>query len=180
MAGGSSPQRIRFWIYVCLFYLLAFSAIHHYSPQYYGQKEADYRSPVGEAQQPLQLRHDKMGKGHFGASRSRGRRHTGIDIEANMGEFVYATKSGRVQYAGTKGGYGLFVRIEHPDGLNTRYAHLSEIGVKSGSWVDRGQVIGAIGKTGNALHPAIKSHLHFEVRQREDAVDPTLILPEAA
>ena len=88
-----------------------------------------------------------------------GRMHTGIDIAANHGAPVVAGEAGRVTSAAYQGGYGLMVQIDHGGGVVTRYAHLSSAAVKSGQQVERGQLIGRVGSTGNSTGP----HLHFEV-----------------
>ena len=88
-----------------------------------------------------------------------GRMHTGIDIAANHGAPVIAAEAGRVMSAAYQGGYGLMVQIDHGGGVVTRYAHMSSAAVKSGQQVERGQLIGRVGSTGNSTGP----HLHFEV-----------------
>lgn len=151
--------------------LWVFSAV----PQYFEYMERTHHLPASFQGQFI-LRGDSMGKGFFGASRSNGRRHNGIDIRSQLGAPVTASKSGRVTFAGTEGGYGNYIRIDHPDGTNTRYAHLTEFKVKRGQWVWRGQPIGTIGNTGNANHPAILPHLHYEIRRQEEPLDPTFQL----
>ena len=66
------------------------------------------------------------------------------------------------------GGYGNVIYIAHAGGLETRYAHLSRIDVRMGQVVTSGQLIGAVGSTGNSSGP----HLHFEIRQNGAAVNP--------
>lgn len=140
----------------------------------YARSEPFYGCPVGLADPGIApLRSDHYGKGHFYASRNRGRRHKGIDLVSAVGAPVTASKSGRVARAETDKGYGLFVEMFHPDGLQTRYAHLDRIDVKPGDWVRKGQVIGTSGKTGNAINPHIKAHLHFEIRYGSSALDPS-------
>ena len=151
--------------------LWIFSAV----PQYFEYAERSHFLPAALNGQFV-LRNDSMGKGYFGASRSNGRHHNGIDLQSTLGAPVGASKSGRVVFAGTEGGYGNYIRLEHPDGTNTRYAHLSEMRVKPGQWVWRKQIIGAIGNTGNADHPAILPHLHYEIRRQEEPIDPTFLL----
>jgi murein DD-endopeptidase MepM/ murein hydrolase activator NlpD len=100
----------------------------------------------------------------------RWRAHEGIDYAANTGTPVRAVAEGSVVRAGWSGGYGQMVEIRHPDGVVTRYGHLSRIaaGVKAGSTVSQGDVIGAVGRTGLATGP----HLHFELRVNGRATDP--------
>lgn len=88
--------------------------------------------------------------------------HGGVDIAASTGTRVYASRRGRVIRAGTAGGYGKLVVIEHDHGYQTYYGHLSRIDVKKGDIVDAGKWIGLVGSTGRATGP----HLHFEVRKK--------------
>lgn len=90
--------------------------------------------------------------------------HSGTDIAAPHGTPVVAAYSGRVETAGYIGGYGLTVILRHADNTQeSRYAHLSEIFVRPGTWVAQGTEIGSVGSTGNSTGP----HLHFEWRQRQ-------------
>jgi murein DD-endopeptidase MepM/ murein hydrolase activator NlpD len=89
----------------------------------------------------------------------RARPHTGIDITAPIGTPVVASAKGRVSFVGSQGDYGLMVDIDHGYGHVTRYAHLSRAGVKVGQEVARGEIIGAVGRSGLAAGP----HLHYEV-----------------
>ena len=99
--------------------------------------------------------------------------HQGTDLAAPEGTPVVAAFSGRVEIAGSLGGYGLIVVISHGDTHETRYAHLSEVLVKVGQEVKQGNVIGLVGSTGLATGP----HLHFELwRKMQEglvAIDPT-------
>jgi len=88
-----------------------------------------------------------------------GRMHTGIDIAAGLGTPIAAAENGRVTTAGWGGGYGRMVDISHGGGVVTRYAHMSSIAVSSGQEVNRGELIGYVGSSGNSSGP----HLHFEV-----------------
>lgn len=96
--------------------------------------------------------------------------HTGIDLQANTGTPVHAAGDGIVQLAGqSRGGYGIQVEINHGDyGYMTKYAHLSEILVKPGDEVKRGDVIGYSGNTGLSKGP----HLHYEVIREGRKIDP--------
>lgn len=95
--------------------------------------------------------------------------HKGVDIAAPPGTPVRAADSGTVTYVGWDGPYGLLVRIDHGGGdVETVYAHLSSASVKAGDGVQKGQVIGQVGRTGNATGP----HLHYEIRIGGRPVDP--------
>lgn len=98
--------------------------------------------------------------------------HSGIDFRAPYGSRIYAAGSGKVIHAGWKGGYGKVVILQHPNGLTTRYAHMSRIKVKKGASVSAGQVIGNIGSTGRSTGP----HLHYEVRRGKKAIDPATFI----
>lgn len=97
-----------------------------------------------------------------------GRLHAGVDIAAPIGTPIRAADSGRVAIAGPTGGYGNYTCIQHGGNLSTCYGHQSRIGVSVGTSVRQGQVIGAVGNTGNSTGP----HLHFEVRVNGSPVDP--------
>ena len=102
-----------------------------------------------------------------------GRMHQGIDIGAGTGTPIVAAKSGEVIVAGTQGGYGNTVVIAHGGGFSTLYGHQSRIAVSDGAQVQRGQVIGYVGNTGNSTGP----HLHFETRVNGSAQNPRRYLP---
>jgi len=91
--------------------------------------------------------------------RSRGY-HTGVDIDGSTGDSIRAAESGKVIFAGREGGYGNLIKLDNGDGLQTWYGHLSKISVSVGESVEKGEVIGKMGSTGNSTG----SHLHFEVR----------------
>ncbi|MCW6036771.1 peptidoglycan DD-metalloendopeptidase family protein, partial [Spirulina subsalsa FACHB-351] len=89
------------------------------------------------------------------------RLHAGTDIPAPQGTPVLASYHGEVALAGNAGGYGLMVILRHEQGSQeSRYAHLSQIFVSPGQWIEQGEVIGLVGSTGQSTGP----HLHFEWR----------------
>lgn len=100
----------------------------------------------------------------YGARRG----HTGIDIDGDFGDPVWAAKAGTVASAGYNGSYGLDVVIDHGNGLKTRYAHLQSICVSAGDEIEIGEQLGEEGSTGNSTG----SHLHFEVILNGDQVNP--------
>ena len=105
--------------------------------------------------------------------------HSGTDVGAPLGTPVVATQSGRVSLADVAGGYGLMVVLRHNDDtLESRYAHLSQLLVQAGEWVEQGEVIGLVGSTGNSTGP----HLHFELRQLTEngwiALNPDSLLKQ--
>lgn len=94
--------------------------------------------------------------------------HGGIDLAARYGTQVPAAAGGTVVTADEQGGYGLTVVVRHPNGFESRYAHLSSLDVKAGETVAQGQPLGRVGSTGRSTGP----HLHFEVTQAGRRVDP--------
>ena len=94
--------------------------------------------------------------------------HKGVDYGARRGTPVQAAGPGIVTVAERRGTYGKLVIISHGLGLETRYAHLNKIKVEAGQFVPAGALIGLVGSTGRSTGP----HLHFEVRQYGDPVDP--------
>lgn len=107
--------------------------------------------------------------------RARGN-HEGIDFAVPVGTPVLASTGGVVVYAGERGNYGNLVTIQSPDGIETRYAHLSAINVAKGDAVTAGQEIAKSGNTGLSTGP----HLHFEVRKGGTPIDPKTMLGSAA
>lgn len=94
--------------------------------------------------------------------------HPGIDIADAKGVPIHAMAAGIVTYAGVDGGYGMLVRIADGNGRTTYYGHTSKILVSVGQLVRKGQRIALVGSTGRSTGP----HLHFEVRQNGDPVNP--------
>lgn len=94
--------------------------------------------------------------------------HTGIDIAVPSGTTIIAANSGTVIYSGYNGGYGNTVIIDHGGKISTLYAHNSKLLVKVGDKVEKGQAVTKSGSTGLSTGP----HLHFEVRENGQHVDP--------
>jgi murein DD-endopeptidase MepM/ murein hydrolase activator NlpD len=108
----------------------------------------------------------------------RNRPHLGTDFGTGYGAPVKTTADGTVSFAGWDGGYGNLIKIDHGNGYETRYAHLSRFApsVRRGTRVKQGQVIGYTGATGLATAP----HLHYEIRHHGRAADArTIRLPAA-
>ena len=101
--------------------------------------------------------------------------HEGQDIVVPYGTPVVAAGSGKVIAAGVQHGYGNVIYLDHGGELTTRYGHLSEIDVVIGQEVIRGEVIGKVGSTGRSTGP----HLHYEVRIKNQPVNPRQYLPGA-
>jgi murein DD-endopeptidase MepM/ murein hydrolase activator NlpD len=94
--------------------------------------------------------------------------HFGLDIATNMNNPVVATANGVVVQVGSDKYKGFYVSISHGNGFSTEYWHLQKYVVKAGQKLDRGQIIGYVGKTGKALGP----HLHYEVHLNGKAINP--------
>jgi murein DD-endopeptidase MepM/ murein hydrolase activator NlpD len=94
--------------------------------------------------------------------------HTGVDIAANLGKPVRATADGIVSFADWSGGSGNLVAVEHGFGFSTFYAHNRTLNVKIGQKVNRGDIIGYIGSTGNSTGP----HVHYEIWKDGKTMNP--------
>lgn len=105
----------------------------------------------------------------FGARSSiRVSNHTGLDIGASIGTPIKAAATGTVIFAGYKGSYGYMVVISHSNEVETYYGHCSKLYVTAGQKVNQGDVIAAVGNTGNSTGP----HLHLEIRVNGVAYNP--------
>lgn len=109
----------------------------------------------------------------FGAVSSiRSGAHTGTDIAAPSGTPIKAVATGTVTFAARSGSYGNLIKISHENGVETWYGHCSELYATEGQQVEAGEIIAAVGSTGNSTGP----HLHLEIRVNGTAVNPQTYL----
>ena len=110
--------------------------------------------------------------GLFGEIRGGGRPHGGVDLDGEIGDPVVSAGAGLVVHAGPPppgmSGYGNVVVVNHPDGTQAMYAHLSAISTVAGTVVDPGTPVGAVGVSGSVTG----SHLHWEMRIGTAPIDP--------
>lgn len=145
----------------------------YYTPEGKSLKKAFLRSPL-----PFSRITSGFTQARFHPILKTWRAHRGVDYGAPIGTPVRATGSGRVAFAGTQGGYGNIVILQHAGGYSTAYAHLSGFarGIRPGVRVEQGQTIGYVGMTGWATGP----HLHYEFRVNGVQQDPLrVVMPEA-
>lgn len=98
--------------------------------------------------------------------------HKGLDIAAKTGTPIKAAADGKITYSDTMSGYGNLIIIDHGNGIKTYYGHCSKLYKKEGQKVSAGDVIAAVGNTGNSTG----SHLHFEIRKNGVYLNPTKYL----
>jgi murein DD-endopeptidase MepM/ murein hydrolase activator NlpD len=98
--------------------------------------------------------------------------HEGVDISAPYGTSIKATASGTVKLAGSYGGYGNAIIIDHGYGISTLYGHASKLLVKKGQKVNKGDIIARVGSTGISTGP----HLHYEIHLYGNHIDPLIYL----
>jgi murein DD-endopeptidase MepM/ murein hydrolase activator NlpD len=113
------------------------------------------------------------GQVQFGAA-GRDEPHPGLDIAVPVGTQVRASGGATVNQAGEDPEYGLYVLLDHPEGYQTMYGHLSRIIVTDGQNVEAGEVIGLSGNSGRSTAP----HLHFEIRQGGTSLDPRTMVKQ--
>ncbi|MBQ5739131.1 MAG: M23 family metallopeptidase [Oscillospiraceae bacterium] len=102
--------------------------------------------------------------------------HYGVDIAAQEGAEVCAFADGTVSVVGESTAWGKYLTVQHPGGYETLYAHCSAVTAKSGQSVAMGEVIAAVGQTGNATGP----HLHFELHRDDDFLNPVYYFTDEA
>ncbi|PZU81545.1 MAG: peptidase M23 [Chryseobacterium sp.] len=118
------------------------------------------------------VKEDKNASSNAPAEKDQMQFHKGLDIAVAYGSPVKCAASGKVIFAGAKGGYGNCVIIEHNNGLATLYGHLSEVLVETNDRVKVGQIIAKSGNTGRSTGP----HLHYEVHKNNQPINPKLFL----
>jgi murein DD-endopeptidase MepM/ murein hydrolase activator NlpD len=100
--------------------------------------------------------------------------HQGLDLAVPVGSEVRATGAGTVRATGTDAAYGLYVLLDHGEGYESMYGHLSRVLVARAETVQAGQLVALTGNTGRSTAP----HLHFEIRLRGRTVDPLTLVRE--
>ncbi len=148
--------------------------VAYYTPEGDSMRKAFMRSPVSFARISSRF---NLSRKHPILHKIRA--HKGVDYAASTGTPIKATGDGKVIWAGTKGGYGRTVIIQHGQKYNTLYAHMNSYGKKihNGQRVKQGQVIGYVGSSGMATGP----HLHYEFRVNGVHRNPlTVKFPDAA
>lgn len=145
----------------------------YYSPDGHSMRKAFLRSPVDFRRISSRFQgerwHPVLGKK---------RPHRGVDYAASIGTPIKAAGDGKIIFAGTKGGYGRTVILQHGQSYSTLYAHMSRIarGMRAGKRIQQGQTIGYVGRSGLATGP----HLHYEFRVNGVHRNPlTVKLPQA-
>ena len=94
--------------------------------------------------------------------------HTGLDISCRSGTKIKAVADGKIIFAGTSGSYGNLIKMNHENGVETWYAHCSKLIGKVGEEIKAGDIIAAVGSTGNSTGP----HLHLEIRVNGEPLNP--------
>jgi murein DD-endopeptidase MepM/ murein hydrolase activator NlpD len=130
-----------------------------------GTRRLDGSGMIGAVTSAFGERHDP-----FHGER---RMHSGVDVAAPVGTPIRAPRDGIVRVAGTRGGYGNVVYLDHGDGTESRYAHCDTLSVKPGQVVRAGEPIATVGATGRATGP----HVHLELRSGGRAIDPASLVP---
>jgi len=161
------------FLFICVFLISLFI----FNKIYY-RDEVPFLCPLELNSKGILIRNDGFGEGYFGAKRKDDKTHKGVDILAAINTPVRAVKSGWAVSSCQATGYGNLVKIIHPHNLETRYAHLDEINIGWIKKVRQGEVIGTVGKSGNADYQNMKAHLHFEVRVDGEPKDPMKLLSE--
>jgi murein DD-endopeptidase MepM/ murein hydrolase activator NlpD len=151
-------------------FLLVGLAVYLIIGLYFLDKEY-FLCPI-QYQREIVIRNDNRGDGNFAADRNGNRVHNGVDLSSDIGSPVLAARSGRARVLCQPKGMGNYIIIQHPGNISTLYGHLSRVYVGNNEFVRQGEVIGAVGRTGNAGYRDMQPHLHFEVRRNGVLQDP--------
>lgn len=139
------------------------------NPYHKEDRPSTYKIDLRDFSMPTPSR---MITSNYGYRRAFRRMHHGLDIKVYIGDTIYAAFSGKVRIVDyNRGGYGYYIVIRHPNGLETLYGHLSKQIVKTGEYVKSGQPIGLGGNTGRSTG----SHLHFETLFMGKDINPALL-----
>lgn len=145
---------------------------------YLKKKETKYSSIIKNIPTKLPLKLDKTDLTSIYGNRfhpidKHYKKHKGIDLKGYTGQFIYCPADGVVSMVKvSEYGYGKRIKIVHPYGFETFYAHLSLILVKKNQIVKKGEVIGLVGTSGKST----ASHLHFELFKNNKTVNPSIII----
>ena len=160
-------------VYRAVRYTTAQGRSDYYTPKGHSMRKAFLRSPLNFTRIS-----SRFSKRRFNPALHKFRAHKGVDYAAPRGTPIWSTGDGKVSFRGTKGGYGKTVIVNHGTRYSTLYAHLRSFakGVRNGTRVKQGQVIGYVGTTGLSTGP----HLHYEFRVNGTHRDPLRVkLPHA-
>lgn len=171
-------------------FLVSFLFLSLSSCAHYQSSIGNYRGPGENHRSPAQRHYVSSGSGEFQLAwpveniqisqnyrPRRNRKHQGVDLRGARGTKILAAHRGRVIYTGNGfRGYGKMVMIEHGSKWASLYAHLNRIDVRQGDYVEMGEVIGRMGRTGRATGV----HLHFELLKNKLPIDPLHYLPDAS
>ena len=113
-------------------------------------------------------------RGQVGRDSTADEAHPGIDVAVPVGTLARAAGGGTVLQVGDDREYGLFVLLQHPNGYQSMYGHLSRVIVIQGARVRAGEVVGRTGSTGRSSAP----HLHLEIRHNGESIDPMTLIRE--
>jgi tape measure domain-containing protein len=138
-----------------------------YTPATYAYKtpKDERKAMMGGINAPVTGR---FGEARGATAKSKAHAHSGIDYAMPVGTPIYATRTGKIASAGAAGNYGNMVKMAVGDGVEMLFAHLRNAVVKQGDVVQKGQLLGYSGNTGNSSGP----HLHFETRKNGTAINP--------
>ncbi len=151
-----------------------YAVYRHRDGHYYDEKGAQYEKFLFKLPMRNPRITSRFTKSRFHPVLKRYRAHLGVDFGARPGTPILSTGDGRVSFAGYSRGYGKTIKIRHSNGLTSLYAHQKSFksGIRTGSKVKQGEVIGYVGSTGLSSGP----HLHFGMYSGSTAIDPLSVM----